>query len=270
MRFLLSLLIVLAVKAQPAGGDFRFAIVGDRTGTHQKGIFEAVWQQVAAWKPAFVVTIGDWIEGNNDATAEAEWRELEPVYRSTGLKTYFVAGNHDIWNRKSRLLYEQFTGRPAQYSFDSGRAHFTILDNSASLQLADSELDYLERDLQAHAGQQPKFVLFHQPGWLIQTMLGQTEFRLHQIAKKYGVTAVISGHTHMYKRIELEGITYLTVCSAGGAIRGRDPKAKGFEEGFFYGYTQVTVQRGVAEIRTQELGEPFGKARVLGVAYAEK
>ena len=269
MRWWLGFFSFVAACGQPAMGDFRFAIVGDRTGTHQPGVFEAVWKDVAAWKPAFVLTIGDWIEGGHDETAEAEWRELEPVYR--GLKTYFVAGNHDIWSRKSRLLYEQFTGRPARYSFDWAGAHFTVLDNAMSMQLPAGEMEFLARDLAAHAGARYKFVLFHQPGWLISALLGQQDFPLQRMAKKYRVTAVISGHTHNYKRMELEGVTYLTVCSAGGAIRGRDPKGKGFDEGFFYGYTQVTVRQGKAEIVTQELGEPFGKARRLsGVAYAEK
>jgi predicted phosphodiesterase len=254
--------------APSAQGGFRFAIVGDRTGTHKKGVFEAVWAEVAAWKPAVVVTIGDWIEGGEDGKAESEWQELETVRRLARVPVYFTAGNHDVWNAYSRKLYEKFTGRPARYSFDHGGAHFVVLDNANSEKLTEAELNFLDRDLASFRGSGPKFVFFHRPDWIFPVMLGQTGFRLHELAKKHGVTAVFSGHTHMYKRLELEGVTYMMVCSAGGSIRGRDPKAGGFEEGFFYGFTQVTVRGRDVEIATQELGEPFGKGRVVGAALA--
>lgn len=247
--------------------DVRFVVIGDRTGTHQAGVFEQVWKEAAAWQPAFAVTIGDWIEGGNDATAEREWRELQPILRDARIPTYFVAGNHDIWNRPSRQLFERFTGRPARYAFSHGNARFVILDNANSLELPGEELDFLEKDLAAHRGARVKFVFFHRPDWIFKVMLGQRDFRLHQIAKRHNVTAVFSGHTHMYKRIVFEGINYMMVASAGGSIRSRDPRTSGFAEGFFYGYTQVTVRGGAVEIVTQELGEPFGRGRRV---YAEE
>ena len=238
----MALLGGLTSSAQ-SSPEFRFAIIGDRT-----------------------ITIGDWIEGGHDATAEREWLELEPVRRTAKIPTYFVAGNHDIWNRASRLLFERFTGRPARYSFNHGGAHFVVLDNANSLQLAEEELAFLEKDLAAHPGPGAKFVLFHRPDWIFKAMLGQNDFRLHRIALRYGVTAIFSGHTHMYKRLVLDGVTYMMVCSAGGSIRARDPQAGGFAEGFFYGYTQVTVRGGQVEMVTQELGEPFGKRRRVPAA----
>lgn len=265
MRFFVGLCLVVTLRAQP---EVRIAVIGDRTGSHQPGVFEAVWKEVAAWKPAMAITIGDWIEGGNDGKAEAEWRELERFRPDFPL--HFVAGNHDIWSARSRQIYERFTGRKARYSFDAGGAHFVVLDNAQQMELPQAELDFLEKDLAAWKGSGPRFVLFHQPGWLLNVLVRQPDFRLHQIAKKYNVTAVISGHTHMYKRLELDGITYLTVGSSGGAIRGRDPLGKGFAEGFFYGYTQLVVQGAKADIVAQELGAPFGKARRVGVAYAEK
>ena len=95
---------------------------------------------------------------------------------------FFTPGNHDIFSDAGRVIYERETGRPSSYSFDWQQAHFTVLDNSGSLQLPDAQLDFLERDLAAHRTADPKFVFFHQPFWLFPLKLKSSDFRLHQIA----------------------------------------------------------------------------------------
>ena len=64
---LLSLLV-----AAPPNGPFRFVLLGDRTGEAQPGIYERVWRQIAAEHPAFVLSVGDTIQGLEDAAADAE------------------------------------------------------------------------------------------------------------------------------------------------------------------------------------------------------
>ena len=232
-------------------------IVGDRTGTTAPGVYEAVWQAVARAQTAFVITIGDHIEGGRDAAAEAEWAAVAPVWRAAGAPVWFVAGNHDLWSPASRRVYEKYTGRPATYSFDHGDAHFAVLDNAQSLAVPEAQLDWLEKDLSEHAGAAVKAVFFHQPGWVMPVMLGQTDFRLHRLAKRHGVAAVVSGHTHQYLRRESEGVTYFTVPSAGGHLRnGPD-----FANGWFYGYTLVDVAGGRLRLHIHELGPPHGQGR---------
>jgi predicted phosphodiesterase len=99
-----------------AGTPFRFALIGDRTGRAQSDVYDRVWAEVAASKPAFVVSIGDTIEGLNDATVEAEWDAIEAstlkLYKT--FPFYHVAGNHDVWSEKSERVYERRTGRPVR------------------------------------------------------------------------------------------------------------------------------------------------------------
>ena len=77
----------LAVCAAPAD-NLHFVLLGDRTGEARPGVYERVWRELAAAQPAFVLSVGDTIQGLNDVTAEAEWREamrlLDP-YRSIPL-----------------------------------------------------------------------------------------------------------------------------------------------------------------------------------------
>ena len=64
----------LAIHAAPPE-NFHFVLLGDRTGEGQPGVWERVWRESAATGPAFVLSVGDTIQGLNDATAETEWRD---------------------------------------------------------------------------------------------------------------------------------------------------------------------------------------------------
>ena len=78
----LSVLIAFLVLAGIAGvrgasepqNDFRFSILGDRTGDADAQIYEHIWREMRQFSPDFVINVGDTIQGGNDATAEAEWR----------------------------------------------------------------------------------------------------------------------------------------------------------------------------------------------------
>jgi hypothetical protein len=228
----------LAVCAAPAD-NLHFVLLGDRTGEAQPGVYERVWRQLAAAPPAFVLSVGDTIQGLDDATAEAEWREamrLVAPYRRIPL--YLVPGNHDVWSGASERLFRQYAGRALHYSFDSGGVHFTVLDNSRSDEWPTGELAWLEADLRDHAAAQVKFVVSHRPSWLIDAALGSTNAPLHAIAKRYGVCCVVAGHVHQLIHADLESVTYLSLPSAGGHLR----LSGKYEDGWFFGWTDVEVR----------------------------
>src|SRR5215469_3551564 len=126
---ILSLLTIACGVAlwglQTEKGAFRFAIVGDRTGEAQPGVFEEVWKEVAAERPAFVVSVGDSIQGLDDARLDEEWREFARI--AAGPPLYLTPGNHDIWSAASEAAYRKHSGRALRYSFDYDQAHFTML-----------------------------------------------------------------------------------------------------------------------------------------------
>src|SRR5215471_17242593 len=78
-RWILSIVLLVRAAAPADPAPLRFAILGDRTGSVQPGVYEQVWREVAAAKPEFVVTVGDLIEGSNDASADQEWRAVEKI-----------------------------------------------------------------------------------------------------------------------------------------------------------------------------------------------
>ena len=105
------LLFLVRGGATPQLESFRFVILGDRTGEARPGVYEQVWQEAAAEDPAFVVTVGDTIEGMNDATAQTEWQDLERILEPYGsYPLYFTPGNHDIWSAASEQEFRQYAG----------------------------------------------------------------------------------------------------------------------------------------------------------------
>src|SRR5277367_840432 len=90
--------VFLLLAAAPAPQTFHFAILGDRTGETEPGVYEHILAEAAAAKPALVVTVGDTIQGLDDAKADSEWGEAARIFALyRRLPLYLTPGNHDIW-----------------------------------------------------------------------------------------------------------------------------------------------------------------------------
>jgi hypothetical protein len=237
----------------------RFVILGDRTGSAQPGVYEQAWREIAAEKPEFVLTVGDLIEGLEDAKTAAQWEEVGRLHKPyAAIPLYLTPGNHDIWSDLSEQLFRKHSGRPPHYGFDRGAAHFTVLDNSRSDELTEAETAFLEADLKANAARPVKFIVSHRPSWIMSVALRNPEFPLHKLARQYGVKQVIAGHIHQMLRLELEGVEYLSLPSAGGHLRASGQ----YRDGWFFGYTVVEVKDGAAVFTMHELKAPHGEGRV--------
>jgi 3',5'-cyclic-AMP phosphodiesterase len=267
-RWFASILLVLttvaADTARPKSADsFHFEILGDRTGGAVPGVFEEAWKEATASGPAFILSVGDSIEGGDDQTAEAQWSEFDRIVGGKRRYQLLLApGNHDIWSPKSEALFVKYAHRAHQYSFDYDQAHFTVLDNShgadgPGAQFSPEEMAFLEKDLATHATQPVKFVISHRPEWLFPVLVGNTQAPFHQLIKRYGVKYVIAGHIHQMLHFELDGVTYLDLSSSGGHLRD----TKQYERGWFFAHTSVSVDGGSARFTIKELPPPFGKGR---------
>jgi 3',5'-cyclic-AMP phosphodiesterase len=258
-RRLYLFLFIVGSGSVSAQNSFRFVLLGDRTGDVQTGVYEQVWKQIASENPAFIAGAGDSIEGVNDATAEDQWRQLKQILKPFDrYPLYLAPGNHDVWSTVSERLFQQYAGHPLHYSFDYGQAHFTILDNSRSDQMPPAELAFLESDLKAHAAQPFKIVISHRPSWVIDVAMRNPDFPLHRLAKQYGVQYVIAGHIHQMLHLELDGVTYISLPSAGGHLR----LSGAYEDGWFFGYTLITTQGKNLEFQIKEVTSLRGQGRV--------
>ena len=255
---LAALALGALVAAETKTDVFRFAIIGDRTGETVPGVYAQCWREAAADHPNFVLTVGDTIQGGDDKTVEAEWRQAWQILAPyQHLEIFFTPGNHDVWSAASAQAYEKYTKHPVHYSFDYEQAHFVVLDNSRSEQLPAGEIAFLQQDLEAHCKQPLKFVVSHRPSWILQAMFNNPQFPLQRLCKKYGVQFVIAGHLHEMLSFDLEGVRYLSMASSGGHLRA----SKEYEDGWFFGHSLVVGKGRTVDLQIKELNAPFGKGR---------
>ena len=91
----------------------------------------------------------------------------------------------------------------ANFSFDHGNAHWTVLDANPYVDWTDRELRaWLQRDLASASGATWRFVAFHQPGFNSARKHSDEE-NMRQVAdllEAGKVDVVFCGHVHNYQR----------------------------------------------------------------------
>ena len=79
---------------------FNFVVVTDRTGGERKGVWQKGIKKINLMQPAFVVSVGDLINGYTKDldTINAEWEEFNSFVKKLEMPFFYVAGNHDYTN----------------------------------------------------------------------------------------------------------------------------------------------------------------------------
>lgn len=217
----------------------RFAVLGDRTGGHQPGIFPQIVTETGRMKPDFVLTVGDMIEGygNDTLRIKQEWEEYKSLLEPLTMPVYFTSGNHDIWDSTSLGLYRRYIGEP-YHSFSTKGIHFICLDNSRYATVdsfPEEQMEWLIDDLERNKDALYKFVFIHIPYWIKTIARGKPD-TLHSIFLRYRVDAVFTGHYHDYFSGTFDDIVYTSLGSSGGQT---SPGPTGLK----YHFVWVTVDR---------------------------
>ncbi|RJF93102.1 metallophosphoesterase family protein [Sphingomonas cavernae] len=114
-----------------AGGadEFRFVVIGDRTGKHRPGVFEHAMDKVERLRPDFVINIGDLIEGNTEdrQQLDTEWADVNAAINRLSVPFFYVPGNHDLTNEVQRTDWRKRLGGD-YYSFTYKNALFLVLN----------------------------------------------------------------------------------------------------------------------------------------------
>lgn len=232
------LILVIGVATAGHAETVRFAIIGDRTGDHQQGVYEQIVKEVELMQPDFVMTVGDHVEGYTEDTVKlnAEWMEYKKLIESLTMPIYFTPGNHDILSDIQEQVYREQIGDP-YYSFDEGGYHFVVLDNGRwerGDRLPSEELNWLIQDLARHNSAKGTLVFMHKPFWYNGVAAGQPD-TLHSLFVKYGVDAVFSGHFHEYFSGKYDGVMYTGIGSSGA-------ETESGPDGLMYHFGWVTLQ----------------------------
>ncbi|MEO0262870.1 MAG: metallophosphoesterase [candidate division WOR-3 bacterium] len=225
---------------------FQFAILGDRTGGADQKVFEKIIEEISKNNLDFVINVGDLIEGyiGDENLINARWDTILNTIKKLPCPFYFVPGNNDIWNEKSREIYIKRTNSKTYYSFDYGNVHFIIIDNSIINgweEIDTLQLNWIKKDL-SNTEKEIIFCFFHKPFWINAVREKKTDI-IHEILKTKKKVYVISGHLHVFTKTSIDNIKYLVAGSSGGSIGGNEAL------GEFYGYTLVSVENGNINVK---------------------
>jgi tartrate-resistant acid phosphatase type 5 len=208
----------------------RFAIVGDygNGSTEEKQVAE----MIAGWKVDFVATTGD----NNYPKGEAATidahigkfyhRFIGNYHGHFGLGSkhvnrFFPAlGNHD-WDNplgaQPYLDYFTLPGNERYYDVVEGPVHLFIIDSDPREPdgvTADSIQALWLQDRLKASNSPWKIVLFHHPAYSSGEHHG-SNLAMRWPFEAWGADIVFAGHEHLYERLRVGKITYVT-CGLGG------------------------------------------------------
>ena len=213
---------------------FHFVIVADRTGGERRGVFPAALPKVNLLEPAFVVSVGDLIEGytEDQAQLDREWDEFERFVAELETPFFYAAGNHDMSNALMAETWQHRFG-PSYYRFTYKDVLFMVLNSELFGMVSDPEsavpgpwtqaeqLAFIERTLAEYPDPRWTIVIIHQPLWdyaevrgdwpLVEKMLGDRDY------------TVFAGHFHRYVKHVRNDRKYITLATTGGGSRLRGP-----------------------------------------------
>jgi tartrate-resistant acid phosphatase type 5 len=223
-----------------------FAVLGDYgvDDAHEA----AVAHLVASWRPAFIITTGDDYYSSAGGEGTATYDESTGAYYGRWLRditttgkrcpaglastnAFFPAlGNHDYGAAGIDNYLEYFTlpgaglsstsGNERYYDYVEGPIHFFVLNSNQEepdgRDSSSKQALWLKTQLAASTSTW-NIVCDHHPPYSSDVAHGSTKIMQWPFAE-WGADAVLSGHAHVYERLERDGIAYF-VNGLGGADR---------------------------------------------------
>lgn len=209
-------------KPRFAPKDFQFVVVSDNTGTPRPGIFREAIEKADLLQPAFVISVGDLIEGYVDTKEElhAQWDEFMTYLEPLTVPFFFAPGNHDVGRQLWHDVYLERVG-PSYYYFIYQDILFLILDSNdgenKGTGYSEEQLAWAKGVLDQHADVRWTFVIQHKPFWLSH----EDEWKRAEPLFAGRNHTFFAGHVHNYSYEERGNIQYVTLGTTGGGSRLR-------------------------------------------------
>lgn len=271
--FVAAVLLSLAFNSVKAQDDtFSMAVLGDSRvalpGSPVPPGYLRILDEINLINPDLCFHTGNLIYGYQDSTGQLkdEYRQAYTILSRLIPKTYVVPGNHDYFSGASAGQFRKYFGKKDYYSFAYKGATFIILNTEMEGSQADiggTQRRWLEGELRKAQGGRAIFVFLHRPlfsplnpdinntgiwppdiNWTNRT----ARDTLANLFARYKVTAVFSGHEHLYYTTTYKGVAYYIV-GGGGAPLSATP-----DKGGFLSYLLVTVS---GSSFSTKLIEPF-------------
>jgi plastocyanin len=226
-----SRLIAGGPRAAGEIGNLTFVQISDSHIGFDKGAnpdvtatFQAAIDNINALpaEPDFILHTGDL----SHLSEPSQFDTLDQVLKGAKRKqVFYVPGEHDVALDNGRLFLQRY-GKGTQgggwHSFDHKGVHFVGLVNVLNLKagglglLGHQQLEWLERDLQAHSSSTPVVVFAHIPLWAVYPQWGWgTEDSAQALSclRRFGSVTVLNGHIHQIMQKVEGNLTFHTALS---------------------------------------------------------
>jgi hypothetical protein len=223
-------------------GDFQFALVSDRTGGHRANIFAPAVHKLNLLQPAFVLSVGDLIEGGKktDAQYQKEWVEFDGLISKLTMPFFYVAGNHDTGVKESAKFWEGKLGR-RHYHFVYRNVLFLLLDSDdppGSIGAISAEqAAWAKQTLDDNRDVRWTVAVVHRPLWAVGNGAKNGWQRIDEALAGRPYT-VFAGHVHRFQKFTRNDRHYYQLATTGGGSALR-----GVEQGEFDHITWVTMKK---------------------------
>jgi hypothetical protein len=230
------------LRLNDAPETFHFVVVSDRTGGHRARIFSQAVEQINLLQPAFVVSVGDLIEGyTKDAGSLADqWKEFQTYTSKLNMPFFYVPGNHDLSNPvQSGIWQERFGRRYYHFLYKDVLFLAVCSDDPSELKeesrLSKEQIEYFQKVLAENRQVRWTIVCLHKPMWTEKKLETNGWLEMEKALADRPYT-VFAGHIHKYQKFVRQGMNYYQLATTGGAS-----KVRGLRYGEFDHIVWVTM-----------------------------
>ncbi len=218
--------------------NMHFLVFGDSKGS---GEFPGVLKMSDKLKPQFCITTADLVNIGAGKRGKKDYAKLDKQggWFIRKYPMWPTVGNHEEAGGKDGI--ENFTNffgmKAAMYSFEYGNAKFIALP-WPKVKDDQKKLSWLEDELKAAKGKHI-FIYKHRPHYTVGAKsyadVDGKETATTKLYEKYKVTAVFSGHDHIYYRSNRNGVNYIISAGAGAGIYPLNREKDAIEGDVYYG-----------------------------------
>ncbi len=212
------------LKMNDDAENFHFAIVADRTGGARPGVFRGAIDMLNLLQPAFVMSVGDLVEGYTEDKDKLtrQYDEFDGIVGKLTMPFFRTVGNHDINNDVMVKMYHARYGK-SYYHFIYKNVLFLVVstEDGGRGKVSDQQVAYLTDVLKKNQSVRWTMVFMHDPLYRID--LHEAWGKIQTILKDRPHT-VFAGHNHLYLKEMKHGHKHFRLGTTGGGsrLRGAD------------------------------------------------
>lgn len=218
--------------------QMHFLVFGDSKGSKY---FPKVLKRADSLKPDFCITTADLVNRGGGEIGKQDYKKLDSMggWFMRKYPMWPTVGNHEEAGGDDGIEnFSNFFGmKEVMYSFQYGNAKFIALP-WPMVNDDPEKLKWLKKELRKARGKHI-FVYRHRPFYTVGTksyedVLG-AETEVTKLFDKYKVTAVFSGHDHIYYRTKRNQTSYIISAGAGASIYPLKREKDAIDGDVYYG-----------------------------------